>query len=92
MIFRGTNQIAEAKEDEAFVLLVNTKKRTGLLRIFTRSANDHTARNINAIRRIPPLKRVSPMSWETAFLLDEVGPFPESAYTVLWLFGWGVFG
>lgn len=91
LIFRGTNQIAEAKEDEAFFLFVDMKKRKGLLRISSRTANDHTARNINAIGKIPPLKLAGPMLWETEFPLDEVGPFPESAYTVLWLFGWGVF-
>jgi hypothetical protein len=91
MIFRGTNQIAEAKDDEAFFLFVDTKRKTGLFRISTRAANDHTARNINTFGKIPPLKPAGPMLWETEFPLEEVGPFPESAYTVLWLFGWGVF-
>ena len=37
LIFRGTNLIAEAKEDEAFSLFVDMKKRKGLLRISSRT-------------------------------------------------------
>jgi len=77
-------------EAEALILYVDVKKQTGLLRLVNSSADDTTAKNINATRRITPLKLIGPKVWEAVFPLDEVGPFPESASWVLWLFGWGV--
>lgn len=87
-LFGGTGQITA--QAEAVILYVDMKKQTGVLRLFSSSADDATARNINATGMITPLKPVGPKVWETVFPLAEVGPFPDSAGWVLWLFGWGV--
>jgi hypothetical protein len=84
----GTDLITP--QAEAIVLYVDMRKRTGVLRLFSSSPDDATAGNINASRSITPLKPVGPKVWETVFPLAEVGPFPDSAGWVLWLFGWGV--
>jgi len=87
-LFGGADQITP--QAEAVILYVDMKKQTGVVRLFTSSADDTTARNINATGRIAPLTPVGPKVWETVFPLAEIGPFPDSAYWVWWLFGWGV--
>jgi hypothetical protein len=72
-------------EAEAATFYVDTKRGTGVLRIFSSSSNDTTAKNMNATGAMPPLKAVGPRTWETVFPLAE-----ESVTSVLWLFGWGV--
>jgi len=84
----GTDQITP--QAEAVILYVGMRKQTGVLRLFSSSPDDATAENINATGRITPLRPVGPKVWETVFPLAEIGSFPDSAYWVLWLFGWGV--
>lgn len=84
----GTDQIT--LQAEAVILYVDLKKQSGALRLLSSSPDDATASNINATRRITPLKPAGPKVWETVFPLSDVRPFPESAFWVLWLFGWGV--
>lgn len=76
---------------EALILYVDIKHRTGVLRFLGSKVDDASVKSINAMRKIPPLQSVGPGKWETIFpLTADVGPFPESAFTVLWLFGLGV--
>lgn len=84
----GTDQITP--QAEALILYVDLKKQSGVLRLRSTSPDDATAGNINESRTITPLKPAGPQVWEAVFPLAEVGPFPESAGWVLWLFGWGV--
>jgi hypothetical protein len=88
-VFFGNSDPIGAEAD-ALILYVDVKKQTGLLRLVSSTSDDTTAKNINATRRITPLKRMVPKVWEAVFPLDEVGQFPESASWVLWLFGCGV--
>lgn len=83
----GTDQITP--QTEAAILYVDLKQGSGVVRLLSSSADDATASKINATGRIPPLKPAGPKVWETVFPLAEVGPFPESAYWVMWLFGLG---
>jgi hypothetical protein len=84
----GTDQITP--QAEATILYVDLKKGNGVVRLLSSSADDTTASKINATGRITPLKPAGEKVWETVFPLAEVGPFPESAVWVMWLFGWGI--
>jgi hypothetical protein len=84
----GTDQITS--QAEAAILYVDLKKGSGVIHLLSSSADDATASKINATGRITPLKPAGEKVWETVFPLAEVGPFPESAVWVMWLFGWGV--
>jgi hypothetical protein len=84
----GTDQITP--QAEATILYVDLKKGSGVVRLLSSSADDATASKINATGRITPLKPAGEKVWEAVFPLAEVGPFPESAVWVMWLFGWGV--
>src|SRR3989442_49324 len=84
----GTDQITA--KAEALIVYVDIKKETGVLRLLSSSADDATARNINATGRIIPFRPVGPKVWETVFPLAEIGAFPDSAHWVLWLVGLGV--
>jgi hypothetical protein len=84
----GTDQIT--LQAEAAVLYVDLKKGSGVVRLLSSSADDTTASKINATGRITPLKPAGEKVWEAVFPVAEVGPFPESAFWVMWLFGWGV--
>lgn len=84
----GTDQITP--QAEAAVLYVDLRKGSGVFRLLSSSADDATASKMNATGRMTPLKPAGEKVWEAVFPLAEVGPFPESADWVMWLFGWGV--
>jgi len=87
-IFTGTRGINS--DAEALVLYVDFQQKTGVLRVLGSPTEDTTAKSLNAMWEIPPLKHAGLGDWETKFPLDATGPFPESAFQVLWLFGFGV--
>ena len=87
-LFNGLTKIRSG--DKGLILYVDQKHRIGILRLLGSESQVMKGRDVGPTGRIAPLKHVGRGQWETVFPLGEVGPFPESAYEVMWLFGLGV--
>jgi len=86
--FAGTKGIKP--DAEALILYVDHKRNSGILRLLGSKVDDGTAKSLTAEMTMPPLKPVGPGVWANIFPLADAGPYSETPFQIMWLFGLGV--
>ncbi len=87
-IFTGMRGIEP--DADALILYVDLIHDVGVLRLLSSNTENTTANSLSSVWKIPPLTPSGQEEWETKFPLKGPGPYSESSFKVLWLFGLGV--